>query len=468
MAFTIPNSSAAAFPDQAEPDKVDLDILSAGHDRTGVISGCAVTAQAIPDLTVAVASGVAAVAGTRATVAAGNVVITAADLTNPRFCLIAVDNAGTKSAVVGTAAANPVFPAIPANSVILAAVYVPALDVTIAANQIIDKRVMLRDTHLLASGTALGPDHTISGANAGEVLRALSATTAAFDAIADADLPSTITRDSEALLQSLADAKGDLAVASAADTWGKEAAGNNGDILQYDSTQTRGVKKVPYGATPSGVRIFDEMLYNTAETASANLGPGNVALSGTGAQLSIGSGEASHPGITVCEAGTTTTGRCSYLMRAHWAVGSGRIRVGAWVKTEANLSTVLERYELGVGLATGANFASATGLIEIHYRDDINSGKWEAKTLSAGTPTTLDSGTTVLLSTWYFLELEINAAGTSVEFFLNKTSFGTITTNIPTGGLAFAFAGLVKSVGTTNRTVLLDAIYVENDFTTAR
>lgn len=42
--------------------------------------------------------------------------------------------------------------------------------------------------HVLADGAALGADHTISGAAAGEVLRALSATTAAFDVLQHADL----------------------------------------------------------------------------------------------------------------------------------------------------------------------------------------------------------------------------------------------------------------------------------------
>jgi hypothetical protein len=42
--------------------------------------------------------------------------------------------------------------------------------------------------HVLATGTALGVDHTISGAAAGEVLRALSATTAAFDILQHTDL----------------------------------------------------------------------------------------------------------------------------------------------------------------------------------------------------------------------------------------------------------------------------------------
>lgn len=42
--------------------------------------------------------------------------------------------------------------------------------------------------HVLATGTALGGDHTISGAAVGEVLRALSATTAAFDQLQHTDL----------------------------------------------------------------------------------------------------------------------------------------------------------------------------------------------------------------------------------------------------------------------------------------
>jgi hypothetical protein len=49
-------------------------------------------------------------------------------------------------------------------------------------------------SHVLATGTGLGPDHTISGAAAGQVLRALSATTAAFDQLQHGDLdPASIT-----------------------------------------------------------------------------------------------------------------------------------------------------------------------------------------------------------------------------------------------------------------------------------
>ncbi len=157
MAFTIPNESAALTPKQAEPDKGDIDILVAGIGGAGVVSGCAVTAQATPDMTLAVASGTIRNAdGTTASVSAANVTITAADATNPRFDLVVASSAGALSVTAGTAAAAPVYPAIPANSIVLAAVYVPAGDTAIESNQITDKRVLLTalgsSTPLVESG----------------------------------------------------------------------------------------------------------------------------------------------------------------------------------------------------------------------------------------------------------------------------------------------------------------------------
>lgn len=141
MALRIPNEADAAFAPQARLFSDDIEALVRGYEGTGVISGCAVTAQGSPDMTVAVAAGTAAVAEKLVTVTAGNVTITAADATNPRIDLITADASGTKAAVAGTAAANPVAPALPASRAVLAAVYVSAGDTAIDANQIIDKRV---------------------------------------------------------------------------------------------------------------------------------------------------------------------------------------------------------------------------------------------------------------------------------------------------------------------------------------
>lgn len=143
MAFTIPNVLVAGFTDQAEPDSVDIDILTAGLAFSGTISGCAVTPQGSPDMTVAVAAGTVMVLGVPATVTGGNVTITTAHASLPRKDIVVVSNAGAKSVTAGTAAAQPLKPAIPANSIVIAEVYVPANDTAINANQITDKRVII-------------------------------------------------------------------------------------------------------------------------------------------------------------------------------------------------------------------------------------------------------------------------------------------------------------------------------------
>lgn len=143
MPFKIENNDEAFHTNQSIWMESDIDALAAGINSDGVLTGCAVTAQGTPDMTVAVAVGTILVSGVKAEVTAGNVTITTADATNPRIDLIVVSNAGVKSATAGTAAASPKAPAIPASSVLLAMVYVPAADTTIASNQITDKRVNL-------------------------------------------------------------------------------------------------------------------------------------------------------------------------------------------------------------------------------------------------------------------------------------------------------------------------------------
>jgi hypothetical protein len=143
MGFTIPNNDLAFNANQSRIFEADLKILAQGINGEGVIGGCAVTAQGSPDMTLAVAAGTVIVAGVPVAVTAGNVTITTADGSNPRIDLVVVNNAGTKSVTAGTAAASPKAPDVPASSVCLAMVYVPANDTAIASNQITDKRCVM-------------------------------------------------------------------------------------------------------------------------------------------------------------------------------------------------------------------------------------------------------------------------------------------------------------------------------------
>ena len=143
MPGLFPNRASVAFAAQADLDSVDLELLQLAQRRYGVLSGCAVTAQATPNGTLAVAAGVALVGGRKVTVTAGNVTPAAGDATNPRFDLIAIDNTGGKVVIAGTAASTPVFPAVPALRTVIAALYVPAGDTVFNADQIVDKRVIV-------------------------------------------------------------------------------------------------------------------------------------------------------------------------------------------------------------------------------------------------------------------------------------------------------------------------------------
>lgn len=151
MAYTIVNDADKfSGSGQSSPDKVDFDIITAGSGLTGVVSGCAATVTG-SNMVVTIAAGVIIVAGKEVTVAAGDVTVTTAHATLNRYDLVTVNSSGTKAVTAGTAASNPVFPAVPAGSVCLYAVWVPAADTAITSGQLVDKRVFIvRDTDALA------------------------------------------------------------------------------------------------------------------------------------------------------------------------------------------------------------------------------------------------------------------------------------------------------------------------------
>ena len=144
MAFKLPRMANAGFIKQAEPDSPDFDIIVAGTARTGVRSGCEVTAQVTPNLTVAVAAGTYEIAGVVATNIAATVTLTA-DATNAKRALITGTSAGAIVLVDGTPAANPFLPEIPASRVVLATVDIPATTTAIGVANITDKRVLLHE-----------------------------------------------------------------------------------------------------------------------------------------------------------------------------------------------------------------------------------------------------------------------------------------------------------------------------------
>lgn len=143
-AFTIPSNdtSGIAGNPQSIWMQADIDTLVAGVNGNGVSSGLCVTPQVSPNMTVAVSSGVVKIGGINVTVSGANVTISTASATYPRVDLITANTSAALTDVVGSPAQNAGAPQVPANSAVLAMVYIPALSTAITSKQIVSKRVI--------------------------------------------------------------------------------------------------------------------------------------------------------------------------------------------------------------------------------------------------------------------------------------------------------------------------------------
>lgn len=83
-----------------------------------------------------------------------------------------------------------------------------------------------------------------------------------------------------------------------------------------------------------------------------------------------------------------------------------------------------------IGLTTNANASLASVTGGIYFFVDSGSSNWQFACKASGTASTTDSGT-AYDANWVELKFVVNAAASSVEFFIDGTSEGTISTNIP-------------------------------------
>lgn len=178
-----------------------------------------------------------------------------------------------------------------------------------------------------------------------------------------------------------------------------------------------------------------------------------------------------HPGIWCLETGTTAAGRGFIIgsaTRGYHVGGAGITRVGSIVQTGTNLSDAVNEY---VDRAGFFNMALPNTILEgigFEYQFDQNGGRWQGVCEDGLGETSVDLGITVTALTWYDLEFEVNAAGTSVQFFIDGAAVGTpITANIPSGtgfNLFYNFM-IMKLVGTANRSFYIDHYYIYQEVT---
>lgn len=227
----------------------------------------------------------------------------------------------------------------------------------------------------------------------------------------------------------------------------------------------------PAGIYPSKARIYIfEDFYTFVSANGAGSGQFFVAISGTGSSVTTGASDANHPGVVAINTGTTTTGKSAVSTDVSaFLFGGGTWTFECEVYIE-DLSTAGEEYDLRIGFGD-ANTGDMTDGAYFEY-DRNTRTNWSIVTADNGTRTRADSGVAVAADTWVTLKITVNAAGSSVAFFIDgtETTNSPSTSHIPTGaGRQFGLgAYIVKSAGSTSRSAYLDYITATNNLTTPR
>lgn len=195
--------------------------------------------------------------------------------------------------------------------------------------------------------------------------------------------------------------------------------------------------------------------------------------SGTGANVSIGDPNTiisnNHQGVARLFTGTTATGRAVlYVNVSNLILGGGEMVVDIPVYMAA-LSTAGQTFRVRVGLGDGNASADHTNGVYWDYIHSTSSGNWVGKTASSGSRTSLDSLVPAATG-WTRLTFIVNAAGTSVTYYVNGVSVGSNTTNIPTGNTQWVtpILKIVKTVGTTSVELDVDYFFINQTFTVPR
>lgn len=256
----------------------------------------------------------------------------------------------------------------------------------------------------------------------------------------------------------------DIIVGGASGAAGRLAIGNVGQRL----ANVGGSVTWAHTINPSTeVVIYDDFWSVSGGIAAIGW---TVTASGGGASAahSTVAPDTNHVGVVLLLTGTTTTGRTAQgLAATQWVLGAGETYCEWIIRADAANSDGTDRYVWRIGMHDGAGGGAPTDGIFFTYSDNINSGQWRAVTSQGGTSTNLDSAVAITITTWYKLAFRLNAAATSVEFFINNTSIGSTTTNIPSGATQFTGVTAIveKSLGTNTRGVFLDSVYVNKTVT---
>lgn len=192
--------------------------------------------------------------------------------------------------------------------------------------------------------------------------------------------------------------------------------------------------------------------------ASSSLDAGGFSIIGSTITSSV-----NHPGVIQFQSATNANDGASIFTGSVSAgasnlaffPGSGAIRMRCLCYV-SQLSNGTNNTMLSYGLSDSPAWNGESNCIRIQYEYEVDQLHWHLHTTKAGTATNTIS-TIVTTTGWHWLQIDVNAAGTSVSYTIDGVLAGTSSTNIPVVGLPYRF-DLRKTLGTTPSSLGLDYI----------
>lgn len=158
-------------------------------------------------------------------------------------------------------------------------------------------------------------------------------------------------------------------------------------------------------------------------------------------------------------------------------LGGSTVRFGSIVKIPAqDLGNLVYGppsgsydFDLLVGITDSMSSLTPANFVGFYYNGSVPSWHYYTRASSTGSvSSSIATGDT----NWHTFELEVNPAGTSVQFWLDGTSVGTTTSNIPSSSTKMGFTPInmiaIAGAGTYNNVAYIDAYWWDYGFTTTR
>ncbi|HEU5187021.1 MAG TPA: hypothetical protein VFT87_00810 [Candidatus Saccharimonadales bacterium] len=223
--------------------------------------------------------------------------------------------------------------------------------------------------------------------------------------------------------------------------------------------------------------MIQEDFVNASVTSLTNGAQGwlgaSIGTGGTVAKVDVGADASNQDRFGILQLNSPATAATGYHIRldASGMAGTPSNLVAEFAFGPANAAAATGLQQtLRLGLHDSVNANAPTDGIYFQYSATTAAGNWFRCTRSNSVETCTSTGVayTTTNNQYQRFRIQVNSAGTAVEFFINETSVGTNTTNLPAVTRSYGPAFNVSTVDATIRQWKIDYVQIKRNLTNLR